>query len=124
MEEVTADDLRDELAWTMDEWGRWLATLNSWSRRNQGLVVLSLCRILHTLECGRVSSKREAGEWALGALDAEWRGLIQQALVDRPDPWPKVRQPAAADTVERTLAFIDYGRSVARRFEETRRAAR
>jgi predicted nucleotidyltransferase len=108
VEPVSEADLRDEVAWTMDEWAAWLRNLDVWSRRNQGLVVLSYCRMLHTLECGRVTSKREAGAWALDALDREWRELIQHALDDRPDPWAKVQRPADPNAVARTLAFVDY----------------
>jgi hypothetical protein len=34
--------------------------------------------------------------------------FIQQALDDRPDPWQRVYKPAEPETVERTLAFVDY----------------
>lgn len=121
---VSADDLRDEVLWTMDEWGKWLRTLGSWSRRNQSLVVLSYCRMLHTLDCGRATSKREAGEWALEALDAEWRELIRGALDDRPDPWTKVRERADPEAVRRTLAFIAYARDLAKASRGTPSRAR
>jgi hypothetical protein len=55
-----------------------------------------------------VTSKREAGEWALRALPAEWTSLVRRALDDRPDPWLKVHEPADPEAVERTLAFADY----------------
>jgi hypothetical protein len=67
--------------------------------------------MLQTLETGTVTSKREAGEWALQALSREWSELIQKALADRPDPWTKVGQPASAEAVEQTLAFADYALS-------------
>ena len=124
VEVVSPPELRDDVVWALDEWGAWLRTLESWSARNQGLVVLSYCRMLHTLESGRVSSKREAGEWALGALDPEWRRLIQRALEDRADPWTKVRRPADPSEIARTLAFIDYAVRVATGSAGTRPAAR
>jgi hypothetical protein len=55
-----------------------------------------------------VTTKREAGEWALGALSPEWASLVQQALDDRPDPWTKVGEPVEPAVVERTMAFVDY----------------
>jgi hypothetical protein len=78
------------------------------SRWKQPYVVLSFCRMLHTLETGRVGSKREAGEWAVGTLGDEWSDLIRRALGDRPDPWGRVHQPADGTVVERTRAFADY----------------
>jgi predicted nucleotidyltransferase len=105
---VSEDELRDEVLALMPEWEKWAKELSSMSRRAQGLLVLSYCRMLHTLDVGRVTSKREAGEWALGALDPEWSGLVRRALDDRPDPWLKVREPADPEAVERSLAFVDY----------------
>jgi hypothetical protein len=81
------------------------------SRRAVTLLVVSFCRILHTLETGAVTSKKEAGEWALRALDPKWADLIQAAMNDRPDAWRKVREPAPPDTAERTVAFMDYALS-------------
>ena len=104
---VSAAQLRSEVLTTMHDWVDW-AKAPEMSRWRQPVLVLSYCRMLHTLAVGRVTSKREAGEWALGALDPEWAGLIRRALDDRPDPWLRVGQPAEEDTVGRTLAFVDY----------------
>jgi Domain of unknown function (DUF4111) len=78
------------------------------SRRQQSLLVLSFCRVLHTVATGRVTSKPEAGRWALRTLDPEWAGLVQRALDNRPDQWGQVHQQAGEGAVERTLAFADY----------------
>ena len=78
------------------------------SERLQGLTVLSFCGILQTLESGMVTSKKEAGEWALDALDPEWGDLIQQALQDRPDQWGQVQRLAPPEAAQRTFEFIDY----------------
>ena len=112
---VTPDHLRAEMAETLRKWDDLLADRSfDWSRRFQGLLVLSICRILHTLGCGRVTSKRQAGEWALGALDLEWHDLIQGALEDRPDPWVKVREQADPRLLVRSYAFLDYALSRSR----------
>lgn len=105
---VSPAELRSDVLIAMDEWVEWLPTLESWSARLQPLAVLSFCRILHTLESGRVASKREAAEWALGALRPEWARLIQRALDDRPDPWVKVHRPADPQAVEQTRRFMEY----------------
>ncbi|MGH3103476.1 MAG: aminoglycoside adenylyltransferase domain-containing protein [Gaiellaceae bacterium] len=116
---VSADQLHGEVLTAMHEWATWARESQdrfeaaagqgpAMSRWKQPLLVLSFCRILHTLNSGRVTSKREAGEWALGALDAGWASLVQRALDDRADPWLRVHQPAGAEAVDRTLAFVDY----------------
>jgi hypothetical protein len=108
---VSEDDLRAYAGWALGEWVEWARSLTSMSRRAQNLLVVSFCRILQTLETGEVTTKREAGEWALESVPDEWSSLIMEALEDRPDPWIKVQQPAAPEAVERTLAFADYALS-------------
>jgi hypothetical protein len=59
----------------------------------------------YTLARGRIVSKREAGAWALEALDERWRPLIEAALADRADPWERVRQTAPPEAAAETAAF-------------------
>jgi len=108
---VSDDDLRAYAAWALGEWTDWAKSLPSMSRRAQNLLVVSYCRILETLDRGTVTSKSEAGAWALQELPAEWSDLIRDASDDRPDPWTKVGQPASKEAVARTLAFADYALS-------------
>jgi Domain of unknown function (DUF4111)/Nucleotidyltransferase domain len=113
---VTPDELRAEERAAICDWAEWAHEPHprfgpgAMSRRQQGLLVLSFCRILHTLESGRVTSKLEAGEWALDALPSEWASLIRRALDDRPGQWRQVHEQADERAVERTLAFVDYAR--------------
>ena len=114
VEPVSAEDLRAEVRAAMQAWAEWAREPHprfgpgAMSRRQQGLLVLSFCRILHTLDCGRVTSKPEAGEWALTALPAEWSPLIRRALEDRPGQWRQVHEQADREAVARALAFTDY----------------
>lgn len=124
VEPVSAAQLRSEALWMV---GEYLAYAHEpedrfkgaggrgphMTRWKQPYLVLTFCRLLHTLNAGIISSKREAGEWAFGALDGEWASLIQQALDDRPDPWARVHQPADPDVAARTLEFADYAASLA-----------
>jgi hypothetical protein len=107
LEPVSAEQLCAEVLNVLPEWVEWAKApeMNGW---RQPYIVVSFCRMLHTLETGRVASKREAGEWALKALDSRWTSLIQRALDDRPDPVLRFYQSAGAEAVERTLAFVDY----------------
>jgi hypothetical protein len=108
---VSAGQLRREILVAMQEYAKWAPSPTKAGRMSQWkqvFLVTSFCRMRHTLECGRVSSKRAACDWALGALGPEWTSLIQRALDDRPDPWRRVHEPADAETIERTLAFVDW----------------
>jgi hypothetical protein len=107
LEPVSAEQLRAEVMNILPEWVDW-AKAPDMNRWRQPYIVVSFCRMLHTLETGRVASKREAGEWALTALDLRWSSVIQRALDDRPDLVLRFYQAATADEVERTLAFVKY----------------
>lgn len=54
----------------------WLFLSSAWV----AFAVLSLCRILYTMDCHAVTSKPAAAEYALGILPAEWHHLIHEAL--------------------------------------------
>lgn len=43
-------------------------------------MVLTLCRIYVTLECGEIMSKKRAAEYVANALPAEWKPLICEAV--------------------------------------------
>jgi len=68
LDPVSAEQLRAEILGVLPEWEAWAKTPGM-SRWRQPTLVLSFCRLLHTLETGRVTSKREAGQWALETLD-------------------------------------------------------
>ena len=112
---VSAEDLRAEAvrmapryyAWLDEDWNE---LDNAWT---QPYTVVTYCRILGTLATGRVLSKREALRWALENLDEEWRGLIQAAIDDRPDPWGRVHRPARPGTLEPTRRFVEYAMRLA-----------
>jgi hypothetical protein len=78
LETVSPEQLRAEIASVVQEWVDW-AKAPEMSGWRQPTIVLSFCRMLHTLETGRVTSKREAGEWALATLDPAWRRIVSRA---------------------------------------------
>ena len=108
VEPITEADLRREARARVREYAEWANALPAMNRWEQPYLVLTFCRLLFTLTTGRVAAKSEAGDWALAALDAEWAGLVRQALADRADPWERVHQPADNGVAERTVVFGDY----------------
>jgi len=111
---VSADDLRQEVLATMQDWARQIfANPEEMNNRwYQPFAVLSYCRMLQTLQTGRIESKPAGAQWAQSALDGRWAGLIQRAWEERPDPSLKVRQKADPDDFARTLEFIRYAIAV------------
>ncbi len=62
--------------------------------------VLSLCRVLYTLEHGVIVSKTEAARWGLDRLDPRWHDLIQWA-----QDW---RNGQPSGRMEETLKFLHF----------------
>lgn len=83
------------------------------SRGGQSYTVLSLCRILYTLQFGDVVSKPLAARWAKETLGENWVSLIDRAWVGRQNPQLK----AQSDDVNGTLDFIRYTLERSQQFE-------
>jgi hypothetical protein len=79
----------------------WLAWLR-W-RENQAFVVLTLCRLLYTLETGAVASKPAAARWAQQGEGQCWAGLIERALAGQRD---STQIPESKG--DETVAFIHH----------------
>jgi hypothetical protein len=73
-------------------------------RGYQSYTVLSLCRVLYTLQYGTVVSKPVAARWAQATLSEHWVPLIERAWAGRHDPGSE----ASSEDVSETLEFIRY----------------
>ena len=96
--------MRDYVEEFLPELFTWIDFRIAWAQR---YAVTTFCRILHTIETGRVTSKRAAMLWARDTLDPSWSGLIQQVIDDRSLSWAP-DEPPRTGSVEKTLAFADY----------------
>jgi hypothetical protein len=79
---VGAEELKDATRTLLREW--WAPLLDSRGRMQrrgyQAYAILTMCRMLYTLEHGRVASKPAAARWAREKLPDRWRGPIDRAL--------------------------------------------
>ena len=82
----------------------WISPEIAWAQR---YAVTTLCRMMHTYETGRVSSKKAALVWGREALPAEWSGLISRAIEGRTSQWDAA---ADAEDVRLTEAFWEYAK--------------
>lgn len=71
------------------------ARLAQWHWGAHVYAILTMCRMLHTLESGAVISKAAAARWARSTLGPPWASLIDRALA-----WRKTdsQEAAPADT--------------------------
>ena len=106
--EVPADALRHKLrplvATFLPDLLAWTSLDGAWSQR---YAVTALCRMLHTIETGDMTSKPGSLRWAKTALDPQWNGLIEQVLDDRAEPWNDPPRPGSVDA---TIAFTEYAK--------------
>ncbi|XOV82321.1 MAG: aminoglycoside adenylyltransferase domain-containing protein [bacterium] len=68
------------------------------------------CRILHTIETGRITSKKEAMGWAQTHLDSKWQGLISRALSLRKGDREQAAMPVTREDKVATRSFAEYCR--------------
>jgi len=80
------------------------------SRFGQSFIILTVCRILHTISTGIIISKYNAVNWAISVLDKEWTELIEQAWLEREGVrfCKKIRLRADQTLLEKTNVFIKY----------------
>jgi len=102
-----------------------LVILNGWAsqilkepdklkqRGGQSYTVLSMCRILYTLQYGTVVSKPVAARWVQETLSNRWVPLIERTWAGRHNPGAE----ASREDVSETLEFIRYTLEQSRKLE-------
>jgi hypothetical protein len=98
---VTPNELRQAVLGILWWWERQLED-NSLLQESayQVYAILSMCRVLYTIQHGTIVSKPVAARWAREVLPERWILLIDLASVWQPD--------APMDHLPETLAFIRY----------------
>lgn len=104
---ISSNELRRAMLPTLKGWATQI--LNNpneiISRGYQSYIVLTLCRILYTLQLGDVVSKPKAERWVKETVSEKWKALIDRAWVGRhhnPQLTPDT------DDINQTLDFIRY----------------
>ena len=103
-------ELRREILAVIHDWGgEILANPEHFNNRfYQGFIVLSFCRMLHSLHTATIESKRSGAEWVKAHLDPAWHDLIDRTWATRPVPEISVRTPADPADFQRTLEFVRH----------------
>lgn len=103
---VSPNDLRRAMLSILNGWA--MHVLNNPnlinSRGYQSYVVLTLCRIIYTLQFGEVVSKPFAARWAKETLAGDWISLIERAWIGR----HRSQLAAESDDINGTLEFIGF----------------
>ncbi|TWD83853.1 uncharacterized protein DUF4111 [Kribbella amoyensis] len=112
---VPADALRErmrsDIPRLLDDLATWVSIEMAWGQR---YAVTTLCRMLYTLDTGRVASKRASLLWAIDALDPRWSELCRRTLDGRALGFDPEDAAAPAD-VAATVALAAEATAIARR---------
>ena len=114
---ISASDLQQAVANVLPLWAKpILDDPNQIKGRGyQSYVVLSLCRMLYTLQCGTIISKRAAAQWTQETLSEPWTPLIARAWLGRQNSGLE----AQPEDVDGTLNFIRYIMGISRKIEDS-----
>lgn len=82
---VSPDTLRQAMYVLLDGWAKQLLLNPSLMKQRgyQSYVVLSLCRVLYTIQFGNVVSKLAALRWAQEQIGDPWKPLMERAWIGR-----------------------------------------
>jgi predicted nucleotidyltransferase len=82
------------------------------SRGYQSFVVLSLCRMLYTLQYGTIVSKRVAAQWGQDTLGKQWKSLIEDAWLGRQNPGLEARPADINETMDLIRYTLEYSKQI------------
>jgi predicted nucleotidyltransferase len=102
---VSPDELREAMRPLLKNWIPYLTAEPVTHNGYQSYIVLTICRVLYTIQLGEVATKPQAAEWAMQALDPRWSPLIERALVGRLN----AGMPVDPEELDQTMEFIHYG---------------
>ena len=112
---LTTNDLKQAMSPALTGWGMYLLNHPEEIRHRgyQSYIVLTLCRILYTLQVGEVTSKLKSASWVKETTGEKWKILIDHAWEGRhasqmsPDPV----------AIRQTQDFIEYTLEVSKRLK-------
>ncbi len=81
-------------------------------RGYQSFVVLSLCRMLYTLQYGTIVSKRVAAQWGQDTLGKQWTSLIEDAWLGRQNPGLEARPADINGTIDLIRYILEYSKQI------------
>lgn len=110
IEPVPTDQLKLEVKAVMRDWGASILESPSKisTRWYQQFAIISYCRMLETLQTGRILSKKSAAIWGQRHLGADWHDLIVTAWQEHAIQRENYKVLARPEDIARTLEFIQY----------------
>jgi predicted nucleotidyltransferase len=103
---ISPDELRQAMLAVLHGWATHvLKHSNEIAHQEyQSYTVLSICRILYTLEFGDIVSKAKAARWVKEIAGDRWSALIDRAWIGRHNP----QLLSSSEDINQTLDFIRF----------------
>lgn len=102
---VSAEDIRNSIMGVLREWWHPMLENPAWLRDHddsyRSFAVITMCRVLHGLEHGTITSKPKAVQWARANINSNWHLLIDKAV-------EVSNHKEAPINLDETLGFIRY----------------
>lgn len=102
---VTVENIRNSIMGVLREWWYPMLEKPDWLRENddgyRSFAVITMCRVLHGLKHGSITSKPKAVQWTRAKADTKWHSLIDKAVAVSNHEEEQV-------TLDETLGFIQY----------------
>ncbi|MGB1252134.1 MAG: nucleotidyltransferase domain-containing protein [Candidatus Promineifilaceae bacterium] len=114
---VHSEELREEIWGVICDWGQDILNRREQFRNRfyVSFIVLSFCRMLHSLETARIHSKKAGAAWAKAWMNPAQCRVIDHALADRGNSAVRVRQRPPQANFERMLQFVAEAREIGRK---------
>lgn len=96
--------MRADIPRFLDDLLTWTTFDIAWAQR---YAVTTYCRMLYTLQTGRVTWKDDALRWARERVDTQWQPLIDQVREDRSLSFDAEERPRRG-SLDRTPQFSRY----------------
>jgi len=100
---VSAEDIRASIMGVLRDWWYPMLQKPDWLRDHddgyRSFAVITMCRVLHGLAYGTITSKPKAVLWAKTQVDSSWHALIDKAMA-------VANQEEVQIDLEETLQFI------------------
>jgi hypothetical protein len=81
---ITPKELRSSVGAIMEDWEPLLEHAEKFDAEYRAYTVLTMCRVLYTLENGAIVSKAAAARWAKVRYGQQWGALVDKGLAWRP----------------------------------------
>lgn len=103
---VSPGELRQAVCARLEDWADWAQQPGGLERvsmaSHNAYQVETMCRALHTLACGELSSKPQAVAWALNTIPEPWRSTVERSQKWRTDD---TCDPASVPEVRRFILW-------------------